>query len=356
MSLSIRWKVVGIVAVMASVSLMQSATQGYLAWDNILATNRAANSSRLASTILNAAGVLAVERGSTNAALAAANTSPEQRAAVEKARTAVDAALSVSMETAISTGQDVAAIRSVTDGLNTARAGATAGMEGKGDREAAVWFAGTTRSIEALLALARKAEAAVALSDEATLLEQMSVTTAMAVIAEHLGRQRGIVAGVIAGGAAPTPAQLLAIGDAGGGIAISLAGAQARVQGLSPAVRQAVMQAGAAAGMLEGQLRTVLEAGIAGQPYPVDSQNWFRQASSAIDTVLAQRRLLEAETATMTNNLRIDRGWSLGGALLVVLLGLSLLTLAMLVVSRQVLGPLGDLGRVIESLDRKSGV
>lgn len=352
MSVSIRKKVVGIVGVLALVSLIQSATQGYLAWGNIVTARHAADSSRLAATILNAAGALAVERGSTNAALAAALTDQEQRAGVEKARMAVDRALSEAMTAAATAGLGQEGVRSVADGLKTARAAATAGMDNLAGREPSVWFASATRNIETLLTLARQSGGGVALSDEASLLEGLGVATSLAVVAENLGRQRGMMAGIIVGGAAPTPAQLVAIGNAGGSITVSLDGAEARARTLSPAAQQAVAQAKAAAATLHGQLRSVLEAGTAGRPYPMDGRTWFKEASVAIDAVIAQRQALEAETASMAGTLTQDRAWTLGGSLLVVLLGLSLLSLAVMVVCRQVLQPLGELGRAVESFAR----
>ncbi len=353
MSISIQKKVVGIISVLACVSLAQSVTQGYRAWESIITANHAADSNQLASTILNAAGKLAVERGSTNAALAAAQTSADQRAAVERARKVVDDALGQAQKAADQAGLGGAEVRTVAERLAKARSGASAGMDGAAGRDPAIWFASATQNIDMLLIQARQSSAGVALSDESRLLEGLSVATGLGVVAEHLGRQRGMVAGVIASGRAPTAAQLAAIGSASGSIGVSLSAAEARARTLAPAMRQAVAQAQEASRTLAGQLQSVLDAAAAGQPYPLDSQSWFKAASVAIDDVIAQRQTAEAETTLMAQTLKTKRAWNLGGSLLVVLAGLSLLSLAVLVVCRQVLRPLNQLGWAIERFARE---
>ncbi len=297
--------------------------------------------------MLDAAGKLAVERGSTNAAIAGASTSAEQRAAVDKARKAVDAALADAKMTVQLAGLKTGELQTALATLENARARATAAMEGTGTREPAIWFSTATTIIDTLLAQAREGIAGVALSDEAALAEGLAATTDLAVVAEHLGRQRGMVAGIIATAKPPTPAQLGAIGHASGAIAISLAGADARASRLAPAFRDAVAVAAQATARIDAELKQVLAAAAAGNPYPVDSQGWFKSASTAIDTVIQARQALEQATSAKAAALRSARGWGLTGACLVVLVGFCMVGLAILIVSRQILRPLAELGHAI---------
>ncbi|WP_160106148.1 MULTISPECIES: methyl-accepting chemotaxis protein [unclassified Azospirillum] len=308
---------------------------------------QASDSNRQAAIMLDAAGKLAVERGSTNAAIAGAATSAEQRAAVDKARQAVDAAL-VNVRAAMQqAGQKAGPLQSALSSLDSARTKATAAMDGTGAREPGPWFATATGVIENLLAQARQDIAGIALSDEAALAEGLAVTTDLAVVAEHLGRQRGMVAGIITTGKPPTPAQLGAIGHASGAITISLAGAEARASRLDPAFRDAVSVAAQATARIDTELKQVLAAAASGAAYPVDSQGWFKSASAAIDTVIQARQKLEQATSAKATALRSARGWGLTGASLVVLVGLCMVGLAILIVTRQILHPLAELGHAI---------
>ncbi|WP_161630956.1 methyl-accepting chemotaxis protein [Niveispirillum irakense] len=302
--------------------------------------------------MLSAASKLAVERGTTNAAIAASQTNPEQRKAVEKARAAVDEALAQARLLFQTPSPHSAPFISALDGtatsLREARAKATAAMDGTGPREPALWFADTTRMIESLLAQARQGMEGVALSDEASLLEGLTVTSNLAVMAEHLGRQRGLVAGIIASGAPPSAPQLTAIGNASGAIAVSLSSAQGRAKRLAPVFGEAVTVAAAASAQIDAQLKQVLAAAAAGTPYPVDSQTWFKSATTTIETILQARQRLEETTALSASALRTSRAWSLAGASLVILAGLLMVGLAAIIITRQILRPLADLGHAVD--------
>jgi methyl-accepting chemotaxis protein len=347
MHLSIRSKTVGIVGVLACLSLAQSITQGVFAWKGIITAEQASESNKVSASMLYAAGKLAVERGSTNAAIAATQTSADQRAAVDNARTVMDAALTQALAVAAEAGLKPDRLNATQADLRDARAKANAAMEGSGPREAGVWFASATTAVETLLDQARQGVSGVALSDEGALLEGLAVTTDLAVIAEHLGRQRGMVAGIIATGKPAGTTQLGAIGHASGAIAISLAGAEARAARLAPAFRDAVAVAAQATARIDGELKPVLAASAAGAAYPVDSQGWFKSASMAIDQVIQARQALEQATSAKAAALRSARGWGLTGAILVVLAGLCMVALAILIVTRQILRPLAELGHAI---------
>jgi methyl-accepting chemotaxis protein len=347
MRLSIATKMIGIVGVLASLSLAQSLVQGYGAWHGISVARQTSASNDGAAAMLEAAGKLAIERGATNGALASADIPDTARAAISKARAAVDKALATALATQKDAGAATDRLSGIGTALAQARSRADAGLAGTGAREPAAWFATTTTQIDGLLSLARDSVGGLPLTDEQRLMEGIAVTTDLAIISEHLGRQRGLLNGIIASGKAPNDSQLAAIGNASGAISIALAGADARAARLGRAFQDSTKAAADATGTINARLKELLIAASAGQPYPVSSQEWFQQATQAIDAVIGARQALEQQTAASAVQLRSTRSWNLSIAILVVLAGIGVLLGAFFIVTRQILRPMGELSRAI---------
>ncbi|WP_173012716.1 methyl-accepting chemotaxis protein [Niveispirillum sp. SYP-B3756] len=347
MRLSIAVKIIGVVGVLATLSLVQSLVQGYAAWHGITVARQTADSNDVAAAMLAAAGKLAVERGTTNGALASADVTETVRANITKARAAVDATLTAALAVQKEAGEATGRLSGIQTAVAQARSRADAGLGGTGPKEPAPWFATTTAQIEGLLSLARDSVSDVPLTEEQKLMEGIAVTTDLAIISEHLGRQRGLLAGIIASEKPPSDTQLAAIGNAGGAIAISLANADARAARLGQAFLASTKAAADATSTVNARLKDVLAAASAGQPYPVSSQEWFQQVTKAIDAVIAARHGLEQQTAAASAQFRSTRGWNLTVSILVVLVGVAVLAGAFYIVTRQILRPMGELSRAI---------
>jgi methyl-accepting chemotaxis protein len=346
-------KIIGIVAVLASLSLVQSLVQGYSAWHGITVARETSDSNDVAAAMLAAAGKLAVERGTTNGALASAEVPEAVRAAITQARTAVDKTLASALAVQKGTGEPTDRLSAITIAVAQARSRADAGFASAGPKEPALWFATTTSQIEGLISLARDSVGSLPLTEEEKLMDGIAVTTDLAIISEHLGRQRGLLAGIIASGKAPNDSQLAAIGNAGGAISISLAGADARAARLGRSFQDSTKAAADATSTISVRLKEVLAAPSSGQPYPISSQEWFQQATKAIDAVIAARQALEQQTAAESVRLRASRSWNLSISILVVLTGVGVLVGAFYIVTRQILRPMGELSQAIGHFARE---
>jgi methyl-accepting chemotaxis protein len=110
----------------------------------------------------------------------------------------------------------------------------------------------------------------------------------LAIVSEAAGRERGAVAGIIAAGKPLTGDQYLAQGDNRGQIALAWTrlqilngGADAELTAAIASVHQAYFET------FEQVRRQVFAASSAGSAYPVTAPEWFRQATAAINRILA---------------------------------------------------------------------
>ncbi|MFV3130283.1 methyl-accepting chemotaxis protein [Niveispirillum sp. KHB5.9] len=329
-------------------ALVLTVVQSFAALQELAIANNVESGNATARRMLGVAGKLAVERGATNIALTMVAVDNGQRDQAGKARASAEAAIAE----AVAAGDLSPATLRALDTLSGLRDIAWKSMEG-GQRDAAGWFQGTSRVIDQLLFQARDSVAAVELPQEATLVGGLSLSSNLAELSEHLGRQRGLVAGVLAAGQAPTDPQLVAIGNAAGFAQLSLMVARAQVGGMGPEYRRAVQDAEGAAQAMEKQLQSVLAAAAASQPYPMDSAAWFEAATKSIGTILAVRSGVETLLARDVSAFNRSRGWKLGGMIAVMAAGGLLVLGAFAIVTRQVLRPLADLGNIIDHIARE---
>jgi methyl-accepting chemotaxis protein len=346
--MTIRLKLIGIVSILVLVVLGLTVTQSVNAWRQRTAAVQFGSGEAAASAVLEAGSLMAVERGTTNAALAAAQVDPALQANAARARDAAVAGLTSALAHADAAGLNTADAKAALRQLETARQTAWAAIDGNGKREPAPWFGSATRAIEAVLVLAQRVGEILPSTAEARLADAFTLTGNLAEIAEYMGRERGLLAGVIAGGKPLTSLQTELLGRAEGAVTVSGISAQVRSARLGTEFDKAMAPVKAAIERMNGEIARIVDASGNAAPYPMDSATWFKTASAQIEDVLAARRGVEglirkdidtfqqAATGTLALNL----------ALILACAGVALA--AFWIVGRQVIRPLDILHRAVE--------
>jgi methyl-accepting chemotaxis protein len=167
---------------------------------------------------------------------------------------------------------------------------------------ARAWFPAISSVVVRSMDLRMKVERELDASVPPAVRSMFEVKGLLAVMAEFAGRERGGIAGVIAGGRPLTGPQYLVQGENRGNIANSWGRLRIVVQGGDPAVAQAMNAIDAAYFREFEQLRAgVYAASTASEAYPVPAEEWFRQVTAAIDTILAGQtaatRVAEAQVS-----------------------------------------------------------
>jgi methyl-accepting chemotaxis protein len=248
------------------------------------------------SALIQAAGALAVERGLTNGMLVAPGSStPATVAKVIEYRAKANAALQAGLASAPGgAGAPVNEALGRLDGL-------------RGDMQTrsvtpAVWFAGATAAIDAVVARRRQIDAQVAGQGATAAL--IAVRDQLGEMSEFAGRLRGSVNGLISRGGHASGPEAQSMGVLQGRIDGAWTAIEARMDSFPTAVRQSIEMAGQAWRDGFGPLRrSVMEASAQGRDWTVPAADWFRQASTAIDALLAAQatsgqaidQVLEAE-------------------------------------------------------------
>jgi hypothetical protein len=301
--------------------------------------------SRHTASLARAAGLLAAERGETNGLLAnPAAATPEAWARARARRAEAEAALASARPALVAaSAQDRALGDALTRHAEAAaavealRARADGPVEGRPAPPA--WFAATSARIDALTSLRRAAETARIGESEVTAL--YTVRDALSELAEYLGRERGMLNGVIAAGRPVTPAELTTIGSLRGRQDGAFARIEPRLGNLPPAVGEAV---GAAHRGLRQDFATLREqvqaAALSGAAWPVPARGWWDGASAAIALVQGAERV--AGEAIAARYVEAGEAATAGLALRGVLfaLGVTLAALTGYFVLRRVLRPL----------------
>ncbi len=283
--MSIGPRLIGVIA------LFGLALAGRLGWDaaqawRLSGTADAHQAMNATSARLNTvAGALAMERGLTNGALAdPKSVSEETRTAIAARRASIDAALGSAME-----GDPQAeALRPAYGRLVALRTQVDDTLAGRPavPLTPALWFAGATAAIDAVVALRRGIDSRTSVSDEIGLLTTLRDRLADA--SEFAGRERGSLNGMIAGGGKPGPAQLVALGAIGGRIDGDWATILPLLDAASPSVRQRALDARRAWLETFGPTRqAVLGAAVQGAAWPITAKEWWGAASASIDALLA---------------------------------------------------------------------
>ncbi len=254
---------------------------------------------RHAAGIIAAEGALAAERGETNGLLAnSAGATAEGWARARARRAEGEAALDSALPGLSALAGGDAALRAAL-ARHEAAAASVAALRARVDGPAegppapGAWFAATSARIDALAALRRAAEALRGSEDAGEVAQ--TVRDALAEAAEFLGRERGLLNGMISAGRTPTAAEVALLGTLRGRQDAAMARIAARAEALAPAQAEALA---AALARYDGAFATlraeVLRAGQAGTPWPVAPRAWWEGAKAVIAGLQAAQSAMTA--------------------------------------------------------------
>ncbi len=295
--MSIALRILGPVVALGA---MLSAVLAVAAWhsegERWAAAGRA-DMSRHTGALMRAEAAFAAERGATNGLLANPAAATAAAWAEARARRAEgEALLEDARAAALAMAAADANLREALD-RHAAAAGQVAGLRARVDGPAEgrpappAWFAATSARIDALMALRRVLESAWQRETGTDAL--YAVRDGLAEIAEFLGRERGLMNGILAAGRAPSGAETLVLGRLRGRQDGALARVALRLPSLPAEAATAVRRAQAGIERDFAPLRArVIAAGLAGEAPPVPARDWWATATQAIGGVQAAQQAL----------------------------------------------------------------
>ena len=290
--MTLRAKLLSITLALSAVALVFVGLRASDAWHTQRALDEARAINTIADRYLAAAAAWAVERGTGNTIIGnPAAATPEQRAVIQRQRQAGDAAFA---EAGRLLAGMPAALRAEHGRVEEALR-ALAPLRQRLDALAApdadlarAWFPSMSGVIVRSMDVRMKVERELAAEVPPSVRTMFEIKGLLAVMAEYAGRERGGVAGIIAGGRPLTGPQNLVQGENRGNIVNAWSRLGILAQGAEPAVGQALAAIDAAYFREFEQTRArVYAASAAGEAYPMAAPEWFRQATAAIDTILA---------------------------------------------------------------------
>ncbi len=289
------------------------------AWTDRASSAEQQQFSHMSLQLINASAALAVERGLVNGQLAAPAAIPaDMKARILAARGMQTASLQAA-------GLSLADRTSITAGLGVLDQIRTQFDEAASGRGLApsstVWFASATAGIDALVALRRQIDTRGSTRTQSQIL--VALRDRLAELAEFAGRERGMLNGLIASGAKATTSQIHALGSLAGRVDSVWAVIGADVETASPQLRASVDAArhGWDVGLLALR-QSVLQSAIRQDPWPISATVWFKEATVAIELVLAAQSVAsdDIDRVLMQEQTRLTRIlWGSAAALAVAL-------------------------------------
>ena len=356
-----------LVTAVALLSLLGLAVSGYVlhnaSVDRAIASD-AASINETADLLLESAGQWARERGATNLALNAANpATAAQVTAISSYRKSADHAFEraiarLSDRNFANREQLVAAAKRahgvVLELRGQADAEITKPTTGRKPEVVSKW----APTITALIVASQNLRVAAAMDEDnvqARLSSLQNLKHFVWIMSEYLGRERAVVAGMIAAGRPMTAQEVSTLGAFRGRVeaAWDYVQAYAAKSSSAPAVstaadrlRERVFRG------FEDTRKAIYAAGLGGGTYPMNSAEWFSQSTAAIDEVIALSALASQEAARLAETAQRSslRKLMLNGFLMAFSLALAALTLWM-VISRIV----RSLGQITAAMGKLAG-
>ena len=356
-----------LITAVALLSLLGLAVSGHVLHnanvDRAIASD-AASINETADLLLESAGQWARERGATNLALNAANPATDaQLAAISNYRKSADQAFERAVarltdRNFANRDQLVAAAKRANDVVLELRRQADAEIAKPAkDRKPAI-VSKWAPTITALIVASQNLRVAAAMDEDnvqARLSSLQNLKHFVWIMSEYLGRERAMVAGMIAASRPMTAQEVSTLGAFRGRVeaAWDYVQAYAAKSSAPPAV-------GAAAGRLrervfqgfEDTRKAIYAAGIGGGTYPINSSEWFSRSTAAIDEVIALSALASEEAARLAESAQRSslRTLMLNAFLMAFSLALASVTLWM-VISRVV----RSLGQITAAMGKIAG-
>ena len=352
MIIDIRAKLIGAIAGLAALAIVLATLQG-LAANNRLQASIISEKVRIAdAATLKAAAGLALERGLTNIVLSANSHVGILYDHLIDARTNAIAASAAAITADKAAGLDTGPIERAMADLDAARSRAWTSIRNGARGETADWFASATTAVDAMLIAGRQMAGSLPQTAEVRLFVSFELASDLAEVAEHVGRQRGMVSGIIASGAPFTAAELDLVGRATGARSLSLLNGRVRAERLGPDYAAALGPADAAIAGMDQILQTILAASGGGAPYPIDAPAWFKIGTDTIAEVLAARHGIEQQIRADLNLYRAAATSAFALDLEVIAFCAGFAMVAVWVVLGQVIGPLRALQGAVDRLAR----
>ncbi|MDJ0388613.1 methyl-accepting chemotaxis protein [Roseomonas sp. E05] len=363
--LTLRHILYGAIGILAFLAAVQAALGVRTAFSSRQAALAADEANEVTDLFLTAAGAWAQERGGTAMALGASGpASEEQRKGLQARRAEADAALAQALARLQAAGRDRgAAVRDLLGRLAAAQAeigrlrgrADAATARPRAERDAALpaaWWQGMQTLIEISQEL-RLAQETRSHEMEARLAQLNAFKHFVWLASEFLGRERGVLAGILASGEAITPTRLEELATYRGRVetASTMLAAAVATGDVSPETAAATEAVRARlAGPFQQLRAAIYAAGTAGRPYPVAGAEWWQEATATIEATRALATAAGKEAAQLAAGASAQ---ALTGSLLNLLslvLALAVGATALLVVARRVVRPVVAMTAVMRRL------
>jgi methyl-accepting chemotaxis protein len=346
-----------LLAIVATLGILVVGLAGNMTWQmmerrSVAETGQEINA--IGDLLLASAGAWAVERGVTVTALNSSGAADaDRRSLIERQREAGDGAFRAALERLDGIGQGshplVGEARAAFNDLGRLRDRASQdigrSMQGRSAGIAGDWVRGMTGLIEATQDLRRALEFELD-TVEARMAHYQQMKDAIWVMSEFAGRERAMIGGAAAQGNALSAEQVQELSRNRGRVEMAwqIVMAVAAKESTSPEIRSAVDNVRSVFFDRFGATRrSMIEAGLAGEAYPVSAADWIARSTEAIDTVLA----LSERTGTAIEALAARTARDGFNAFVI---GLVLLSVAIVVVAGAFWVILGRVVRPLEGI------
>jgi methyl-accepting chemotaxis protein len=308
-----------LVAAVALLALFGIGLSGYLLRNANLERATAAEAAAINETadmLLESAGQWARERGATNLALNAADVATDaQKATIANFRKLGDqpfeqALARVAAAHFANKDQLIAGAKRAHEQISAIRTRADAEMAKPGSAREQTVVSQWAPTITALIAASQNLRVAAGMEEDdinSRLSSLQSFKHFVWIMSEHLGRERAAVAALVAAGKPMNSQQISNLAAFRGRLEIAWDYVQAyatkssappNVLAGTERLRDSVFR------RFEETRKSVYAAGLAGGSYPINSAEWFGQATTAIDDVIALSAIASQEAAKLAESAR----------------------------------------------------
>ena len=303
-----------LIAAVALLSLLGLAVSGYVLRNASLeraTASDAASVNEIADLLLESAGQWARERGATNLALNAANPAADaQVAAIANFRKSADQPFEQALgrmaaQDFANRDQLIANAKRAFEQLIALRRQADAEMAKPASARQSQVVSQWAPTITALIGASQNLRVAAAMDEDniqARLSSLQNLKHFVWIMSEYLGRERAMVAALVAAARPMTSQEVSTLGAFRGRVEAAWDYVQAYAAKTSAPppvtagvdrVRERVFQ------RFEDTRKAVYAGGLGGGNYPVSSAEWFSQSTAAIDEVIALSALASQEAARL---------------------------------------------------------
>ena len=361
-NLSIRKKITFSVGILGIAIILLSAIQVFQAAKRLVTENKALEIVSAGTLLVTAAGSWAVERGTTAGVLGGGGkASAKQKEVISARRKTADEALEKAIAIIDSLGVDAdikaeedkvfAAHKKVKELRKRVDAVLSSGSTENDPGLRAEWFPTITKLIVDSAHLREREEINLFEGLPKEVVEAIMLRDAAWVWAEHAGRERGLLAGIISSGEKMSPQQVAKIEELVG----IMAGAIERIDILKRDMPASVVEKIDAAESFYKQTlsplrKKIIEAGAKGEPYPINGADWFAEATKSIVGTLSVSRDLSAYATDAVRGEVAQDTTAIIVYVIVTILAVGVIVFAWRMAANQVAGPIEAITDAIEAV------